>query len=222
MMWWRNRSLIASIVFIGIESNCFAMPASTVKVTDSSNLIHEGREKLFLSTNINTDVALKGLKGFGLNVGYHFEKSFFLDLSFNFYQFPYDAVKVYFQGMDQTVFVEGSELAQDRSKTSATMYTIGPGIGVMYKLFDSKHWVESARFGLNYLSYAEGDTSFIGGVGNFQGAVGYHLDPVLLGLGVGWNLGYMQRNSNPSDIESNNYLPVQWWSFQLSAMIWIL
>ena len=210
--------LVAAFVF---TAEGWAMPASTVKVTDSSNLVHPGGENLFIGTNFNTGVGLKGLKGFGVTAGYHFEKSFFLDLAFNFYQFPYEAVKVYFQGMDQTTFVEGSELARDRSKTSATMFTVGPGIGVFYKLFDSKRWVESARFGLNYLSYHEGDVTFMGGVVNFQGTIGYHLDPVLISLGLGWNLGYMQRVTDAQDITTNNYLPIQWWSFQLSALMWI-
>ncbi|MBI2606174.1 MAG: hypothetical protein HYW49_08855 [Deltaproteobacteria bacterium] len=204
------------------------MPATTLEIVDTSRISTPGGKKWFLAADYSTDVASKGAKGFGLSVG-RVWNDIYADLSATFYSATYGAIRIEQTGVNRydSPLEPDAEIARKSDSDPGSIYTVGPGVGFIYRLLDSEKFVEMGRAGIGFAQYSDQKKELIyrGGLVSFHGAIGYRMGSAILAPGITWNLGYVQRVKSPGgrplDTERHNYLPMQWWAFQLNLHLWM-
>lgn len=222
--------LIITIVSL-LEATAFCaapppreMPATTVDIPDIITPKIEHKSPWFLRLESSADAAKLATYGAGLSVGY-LSKHFFFDLTYAYYLSKYGSIRVYQKGVSDAAPLDpNSEIGRPRADgDTGVIQTIGPGVGFIFQLFKSEKWFQMGRVGVSYATFFDNanDLTFRGGMLNVNASMGYHFsDSWVLAPGVAWNLGYLQRATAPSTIENENFLPIQWFSFQLALCFW--
>ncbi|MBI3543771.1 MAG: hypothetical protein HY075_10910 [Deltaproteobacteria bacterium] len=200
-------------------------PATSIKIDDPTLYAPADDSSWYLRGDVGVDVPVAGAAGFGVGVG-HLGDYVFFGGAFRFYGMRYGAVRVYQPGTSGLLVNKGSEVGRQRSDSdTSTMFSLGPEIGFMMKLFGSDKWVESGRFSLAYAQYQDttNSLSMRGALAEFHAEVGYKLtESITLAPGVTYYLGYTRRTGATvsTAFESNNFLPIQWWSWQGALYVW--
>jgi hypothetical protein len=218
------------LLFIFVVTFCsqqaFALPATTVPVQETDQYVPFAHKPKgwFIRLDADSDVGFRGTQGIGVAVGYY-KKFFFYDFTGNFYKTQYGAVKVYdnTDSADTDAIFTGTPVQSLADSDSGKLLTFGPGIGFIEHLFGGKDWVGMGRFGLNMAIYRDATMaeSFVGGLANMQGSIGYDTTVGILSAGLTWNLGYLHQTPATSVYVNSNALPMQWWAFQISLLTWI-
>src|SRR3989338_4777674 len=119
------------------SSEPVGMPATTLEIVDTSRISIPGDKKWFLGLDYSTDVASKGAKGFGLSVG-RMWNDIYVDLSATFYSAAYGAIRIEQTGVNRydSPLEPDAEIARKSDSDPGSIYTVGPGVGFIYKLLD--------------------------------------------------------------------------------------
>lgn len=201
------------------------MPASTMPVPEGTVVEPRNKANWFMKADYMGVIASNSAQGMTFSVGKLLKQTWFdgwlLYNSGNYGAFNINQTTVnIFEGQASY----DREVERYRAATErVNLFAAGPGIGMMFKLFESERWIEWGHFGLGYAKFSDSahDLEFIGGLARMQGGLGYRIDPVLLSFGVSWNLAYVQRVSNPYEMPHDNFLPLQWWAVHLGFSYWI-
>ncbi|GEM_PF-1613208 len=203
------------------------LPATTMPVPEPTAVETRNKSKWFLKTDYLGVLASHSASGVTLSAG-RLLKHTWLDAWLLYTSGNYGAFNI--NQSSATVNVQEGSASYDReveryraATGRVNLFSAGPGLGMMFKLFESERWVEWGHFGLGYARFSDGANSleFKGALARMQGGVGYRLDPVMLSLGLSWNLSYVQRISSPYEMPHDNFLPLQWWGVHVGFSYWI-
>ena len=211
--------------FWGSFAHAGAMPASTMPVPETTGVETRSKAHWFMKSDYMGALASSSANGLTFSVG-RLLKHVWFDGWMLYTSGGYGAFNI-----NQTTvnIFEGRatydrEVERYRTETGrVNLFSAGPGIGMMYKLFESERWVEWGHFGLGYARFSDdaNEFGFTGALARMQGGVGYRIDPVMMTLGLSWNLAYVQKTTNPYEAEHDNFLPLQWWAVHVGFSYWI-
>ena len=189
----------------------------------ADEVMQADEKRLIVGADVHADLGLVGLLGSGLTLSYSI-KPWFFGLGATFGRAPYDMIKLYQTGITYTNSLPaGSEIANAHNHHQGLLFTTGPEAGLMFNLFNSEHWLEIGKVGVGIVRYTDttSDVAFHGSNAHFQGALGYKFRSSLLTLGMTYNLAYLRRSHNLSEIGQDNYLPIQWWGVETAFYFWV-
>lgn len=203
-------------------------PASTVETHDFTIFKAPNDKKWFSRAQVSLELPTRTVLGAGVAVAYYW-KSFFVDLDLKYYKTQYGGLRIYQTGIvnPDTLLSPESEVGRRRHKNEAgTLYTAGFGSGYFFRLFESEHWVEMGRFAASYARYFDDVNRFRfqGGIATFEAGIAYLWRSLAFGPSVTWNVGYLRKIRPEPDsdiIVKDGFLPIQWWSVQLSVYAWM-
>jgi hypothetical protein len=225
------RAFLALCALLMLTTQAMAKPATTIKIPETSEVTFPNNESpWFFRANINADPTAKGAYGLALTVG-HMGQRLFWDGQINFTAARYGALRVYQPiGNGTPPLDSATEIGRPRTDADqGYVFSIGGGVGTMFRIFDSENWVEIARFGLGYGQFEDTTNSltFRGAVISFTAEAGYRLSPkVMLVPGLTYNLGLMTRvgnsgTSTSADFDHNRFLPIAWFAAQLGLAFFL-
>ena len=208
----------------------FAKPATTLKIPETTTFETPKDSPWYVRAMLTEDVPFAGAAGAGFAAG-HMGEFVFYDFQAAFYKATYGAVHVDQSGATgSTPLDPTSEVGRPRSNAdTATMFSLGAGVGFMFKLLKSDDWVEIGRFGLNYFQYQDSTNSlsFRGPLANFHGEVGYRLsNRVMLAPGATLNVAYVSRTGDAKapatgSFPHDKFLPLSWWAWELGIYFFL-